>query len=298
MSTIEDSAQTGVPYVPDRVEVVGRRLKMEYVGMGSVFVVIALVIFGNLTEWSQIAAGTAFSFFLFLGLKKKTRDHLVTSLLMFAAAAMAREAVALAHWALPLMAFGALVWALEGYMEKRQSRIWVLPFAFIPWVMVDPSWVLGLVYLVVYLAHPWTERPGLRRKLAIVVGAAIVLAAVTFAIRGDPDSFRGVTRLPLDTFTIVLLLVVGLPALYGLVAYWSNLALPRKWNAVIFGLLAPWDLRLAAIFAVPATVVLAATLFQQSIDSDRLRPILKHAEWYFFWVVLAVAIWAGVERFA
>ena len=41
-----------------------------------------------------------------------------------------------------------------------------------------------------------------------------------------------------------------------------------------------------------AAVLLAATVFRHSIDSDRARPFFKHAEWHFFYVVLALAIWA------
>ena len=29
-----------------------------------------------------------------------------------------------------------------------------------------------------------------------------------------------------------------------------------------------------------------------SIDWDRARPFVKHAEWHFFYIVLAVAVWA------
>ena len=45
-----------------------------------------------------------------------------------------------------------------------------------------------------------------------------------------------------------------------------------------------------------AAILLAATVFRQSIDSPRVRPAFKHAEWYFFWVVLAVAVWAIAGR--
>ena len=36
-------------------------------------------------------------------------------------------------------------------------------------------------------------------------------------------------------------------------------------------------------------MLLAATVFRQSVDSERLRPFVKYAEWHFFYLVLAVA---------
>ncbi len=58
-------------YEPGPVERYGRRLKMEYIGMASVFVVIALLIYGG-SPWLRTVVATTGSFFLFLGLKKKT----------------------------------------------------------------------------------------------------------------------------------------------------------------------------------------------------------------------------------
>ncbi|MCJ7753750.1 MAG: hypothetical protein MUP13_04235, partial [Thermoanaerobaculales bacterium] len=63
-----------INYTRGPVEVRGRRLKMEYIGMASVFTVIAFLIYGG-RPWSVSIPATLGSFFLFLGLKKKNRDH-------------------------------------------------------------------------------------------------------------------------------------------------------------------------------------------------------------------------------
>ena len=39
-----------------------------------------------------------------------------------------------------------------------------------------------------------------------------------------------------------------------------------------------------------------ATIFRIGIDSDRLRPYTKHAEWYSFLLVFAAAMWVVVYR--
>jgi hypothetical protein len=69
------------------------------------------------------------------------------------------------------------------------------------------------------------------------------------------------------------------------------LARPHRVNAILFGVLAAFDARIVALFGMAAMVVYAATIFRHGIDSDRLRPLTKHAEWYFFPVVFAVALW-------
>jgi hypothetical protein len=283
------------PYVAGPVERFGRRMKMEYVGMASVYAVVALLFFGALAPWSQLAA-TAGTFFLFLGLKKKTRDHLCGSFLLFAAAAVARQPLALAEWAVPYLLFGACVYAMEGYLEKRRGRIYWLPLFLGLWSATDSSWLLGLIFVAFYLADPRAERPGLRRRLAAlaavsaavgVLGALSRTRAVAAALWPLPES-----RLPLDFPQTILLLAIGIPALACLVVYWRRLAWPHRLNTLFFGVLAPWDGRFAALFGMVAAVLLAATVFRQSIDSSRLRPAFKHAEWYFFWLVLAVAVWA------
>ena len=52
----------------------------------------------------------------------------------------------------------------------------------------------------------------------------------------------------------------------------------------------------AALAAMVAAVALTATVFRLSIDSDRLRPWFKHAEWHYFWYVFAIALWALAVR--
>lgn len=72
-------------YVPGPLERFGRKLKVEYLGMASVYSIIALLYFGDLASWYETLLATLGAFFLFLGLKKKTEDHLVGSLVLFAA---------------------------------------------------------------------------------------------------------------------------------------------------------------------------------------------------------------------
>ena len=87
---------------------------------------------------------------------------------------------------------------------------------------------------------------------------------------------------------------IALVVVVVLASYWRRLILPHRINPLIFAALAPWDIRLTAMFGMSAAVLLAATVFRHSIDSDRARPFFKHAEWHFFWWVLALAVWAVV----
>jgi hypothetical protein len=75
-------------------------------------------------------------------------------------------------------------------------------------------------------------------------------------------------------------------------AYWGRLIAPHRINPLLFAVLAPWDIRLSAAFGMVGAVVMAATVFRHSIDSERLRPFFKHAEWHFFYLVLVLALWA------
>ncbi len=96
-------------YAQDWMERTGRKLKMEYVGMGSVFTVIFKTAFVNLPRASQSAIATIGTLFLFMGLKKKTRDHISCSLLLFLAAALAGPGVTTGVWFVPYVLFGACV---------------------------------------------------------------------------------------------------------------------------------------------------------------------------------------------
>ena len=52
----------------------------------------------------------------------------------------------------------------------------------------------------------------------------------------------------------------------------------------------PLDERLIAMFGMAGAIVLAATVFRQSADSDRWRGAFRHAEWYFFPAILVVSV--------
>jgi len=151
-------------YEPGPVEVYGRRLKMEYVGMASVFVVIAVLIFGG-SPWLRTITATAASFFLFLGLKKKNRDHLMCSMHLFGAAVLARPAVFEANWALPLLLFGATVFSAERYLEKKPQQVAFLPLILGAWAWLDGLWPLGLAYSAAYILCPRSDREGATRIL-------------------------------------------------------------------------------------------------------------------------------------
>lgn len=298
MTTVEPPAAPSFEYVPDRVEKIGRRLKMEYFGMTSVFVVIATLFYGDLASVGQTLLATGAIYFLFQGLKKKTRDHLVASFLMFTAAAVGYPAVASAGWGLPFLCFAVCFWAGEGFIEGRRTRIYLVPatFGIWAWFAADPAWLLGLLFFAMYLANPWPVE--LRRRLTAMAALSVVVAFGIGLFRSGLGAFETAGRMPLAMGHFWLLALIGLPTVLGLAFYWNRLEPSRKWNAVICGLLAPWDVRLLAIFALPATIVLAATMFRQSADSPRIRNIFKHTEWYFFWVVLVVAIWGGIRYFA
>jgi hypothetical protein len=92
-------------------------------------------------------------------------------------------------------------------------------------------------------------------------------------------------------------LLVAIPTLASLIRFRDQLAAPRRWNFLLFAVLAPWDVRLLAAFGVPATIVLAATVFRKAADSRRIRFFLKHAEWTYHWLVFFAAVWILV-RFA
>lgn len=281
-------------YEPGPVEVYGRRFKMEYIGMASVFTVIATLFYGG-EPWTRSIVATFGSFFLFLGLKKKNRDHIMCSLLLFLAAALARPAV-LADWSVPVLLFGATVFSLERYIEKRPQQVYGLPVILAIWAWFDGFWLFGLLYAASYLFYPRSDRPGARKKLNRTVPAAAVAGGILTAVRlfgPDPTlDYWPSARLQLSTASLVFTACVIVAVLVVLVAYWQRLIEPHRVNPLVFAALAPWDIRLAALFGMAAAVLLAATVFRHSIDWVRARPFVKHAEWHFFYVVLAVAVWA------
>jgi hypothetical protein len=282
-------------YEPGPVEVYGRRLKMEYIGMASVFTVIATLIYDG-QPWQRSLVATLGSFFLFLGLKKKNRDHLMCSMLLFAAALIARPAVLTADWALSLMLFGATVFSLERYLEKRPQQVYGLPVVFAIWGWFNAFWLLALAFAVMYLFYPRDDRPGARKILFRALPIAAAAGAVTTAVRmlaaPPAGGYWPSARVPHDSTTLLVAAVAIVAVLAVTFAYWGRLIAPHRINPLLFAVLAPWDIRLSAAFGMVGAVVMAATVFRHSIDSERLRPFFKHAEWHFFYLVLVLALWA------
>jgi hypothetical protein len=282
-------------YVKTPVERLGRKMKLEYIGMTSVYLIIGLLIFGTAPTWHDFLFGVTGAFLLFLGIKKKTRDHLSGSLLLFAATILARGAVLDAGWSLSFLAFASCICAMEGYLEKRQEQSLALPGIFLPWSFLDLSWIPALGFVAAYLLYPWTERPGLRRRLVWIVGLSAILAAGGTALGfGTAPAFEvlGTGRLPLDTTQQLLFLGMGVPTLLCLIAYWKRLIPTHRLNTIVFAAMAPFDERLLAMFGMVAAVTLSATAFRHSIDMASLRPFFKHTEWFYFLLVSAIALWA------
>jgi hypothetical protein len=287
-------------YVPGPVERFGRKLKVEYLGMASVYSIIALLFFGDFASWHKMILATVGAFFLFLGLKKKTEDHLMGSLVLFAAVSVAQASVLASEWVVPYLLFGFTAFIMEGYRERRPTRIYALPVLFLGWSAADSSWWLGLVFSAWYLSFPRTERPHLRRHLCYLVILGLLLGFAGRALfDGSIGSWFRVFpqgHAPIACSSLVGLVTMGIPTLLCLAVYWKKLMAPHRWNTVLFAFLAPWDGRLAALFAMVAAVLLCATVFRDSADSPKMRPFLKHAEWHYFWYVFVLAVWAYLSR--
>ena len=282
-------------YEPGPVEVYGRRLKMEYVGMASVFVVIAVLIFGG-SPWLGTGAATAASFFLFLGLKKKNRDHLMCSMHLFGAALLARPAVFEANWALPLLFFGATVFSAERYLEKKPQQVAFLPLIIGAWAWLDGLWILGLGYSAAYMLCPRSDREGATTILvrSVIAGAAVglIVTAIRLLGPGAPEGYWFGARIAPERWLLLVVAGLVIAVLVVITAYSRRLIVPHKINPLLFAALAPWDIRLTAMFAMVAAVLFSASIFKLSIDSDRIRPYIWHAEWHYFYLMLALAIWA------
>lgn len=292
--------QPFMPYVPGPVERFGRRIKVEYLGMASVYSIIALLFFGDFSSWYKTILATLGAFFLFLGLKKKTEDHLVGSLVLFAAVSIAQGPIRFSEWVVPYLLFGLAVFIMEGYRERRPTRIYALPALFLGWSLADSSWWLGLVYAALYLAFPRAEKPHLRRHLAYMVILGLLLGfsahAIVYGAIGSSFRFFPPGHVALDRTGLEVLVALGVPTLLCLGVYWKKLLAPHRWNTLLFACLAPWDGRLAALFGMVAAVLLCATVFRDSVDSPNMRPFFKHFEWHYFWYVFAVALWAILSR--
>lgn len=288
-------------YQPDIFEIYGRRLKIEYLGMASVYTIIALYFFGGLPSLSLSITAMMGSFFLFLGIKKKTKDHFSGSLILFLSVAIGWVPVLITGWALQYLMFGFTVFAMEGYLEKRQYRIYLLPLLFFFWAYNDISWFLGFVFAAMYLTYPWSEKPGLRRRLLILIIISFVIGLLTSLIRYNYTeayplwSFQhGVLSVwPFSGYFLILMYILTLVCL---IKFLPESVMPHRLNIIIFCAVSGLDARLTAVFAMVATVFMSATMFRKSIYSDRLRPYFKHAEWYYFWIVFIVALYVIFKR--
>jgi hypothetical protein len=213
---------------------------------------------------------------------------------------VAQAPVGVSEWVVPYLLFGLTVFIMEGYRERRPTRIYALPALFLGWSFADSSWGLGVVFTAWYLGFPRIDRPHLRRHLGYLLILSLVLGLATQALFPGPfwASFRCFPQdqVPLDCRTIEALAAMGIPTLMCLVVYWNKLMAPHRWNTLIFAFLAPWDGRLAALFAMVGAVLLCATVFRDSVDSSNLRPFFKHFEWHYFWYVFGLAVWAYLNR--
>ena len=287
-------------YVRGPVERFGRKLKIEYLGMASVYSIIALLYFGDLASWYETLLATLGAFFLFLGLKKKTEDHIMGSLVLFAAVSVAQVPILVSKWVVPYMLFGIAVFVMEGYRERRPTRIYALPALFLGWSLADSSWWLGVVFSTMYLAFPRAEKPQFRRYLSYILiagfllgfaGHALVDRSILSALQFHPDGHVSMGRLDVE-----MVAAIGIPALLCLALYWKKLMAPHRWNTLIFAGLALWDGPFAALFAMVAAILLCATVFRDSADSPTFRPFFKHFEWHYFWYVFAFGVWAYLNR--
>jgi len=289
------------PYKPDLFEVYGRKLKIEYLGMASVYAIIAIFFFGGFPSLSRSIIAMLGSFFLFLGLKKKTKDHFSGSLILFSSVAVACGPVIAAGWEIPYFLFGFAVFAMEGYLEKRQYRIYLLPVLFFFRAYTDASRFLGIVFVAIYLTHPWAEKPGLRRRLSLIVIASFIIGIATWIVRyrtTDGYSLCPLHQdlLPMNALSLGFLALMVVLTIICLIVFFRRSVMPHRLNSILFCALSPFDGRLATIFAMTAAVIISATLCWNSIYSDRKRPFFKHAEWYYFWIVFAVAIYICLKR--
>ncbi len=287
-------------YVPGPVERFGRKLKVEYLGMASVYSIIALLFFGGFASWYKMILATMGAFFLFLGLKKKTEDHLAGSLVLFAAVSVAQGPIGVSEWVVPYLLFGLAVFIMEGYRERRPTRIYALPALFLGWSLADSSWWLGLMFAAMYLAFPRTEKPHLGRHLCYMLILGVLLSFSAHALfHGSIRSsfqFFPQGQVPLAFSTKGALAAMGIPTLLCLAVNWNRLMAPHRWNTLLFAFLALWDGRLAALFGMVAAVLLCATVFRDSVNSPNMRPFFKHFEWHYFWCVFVIAVWVYLNR--
>jgi hypothetical protein len=161
---------------------------------------------------------------------------------------------------------------------------------------ISAWWGLGLAFVAAYLLEPRSEVPGIRKRLAgiVAVSAAVAMIAAAYFRSWHVESLSTLSAPSGELLALYVLIAVASVACLGF--YWRRLAWPHRVNAILFGLLAPFDARVVALFGMAATVLLSATIFRHGIDSDRWRPLTKHAEWYFFPIVFVVALWTVFGR--
>jgi hypothetical protein len=262
--------QVVTEYVAAPVERFGRRFKLEYVGMVSVYVIISLFVFRGLPNWLYIFLTALGALMFFLGLKKKTRDHLSGSLVMLAACWLASPAVVRLEWAVPFLLFACCICVMEAYVELHPGEIFVLPAVFLVWGWFGVAWAPALLFVAVYLTDPREKTPGLRRKLVWLFSGAIVAPWIGFLLSrggrlGDLGSLLP-SRIPLSPEHLVGLAIFGVPVLVCVALYWRRLIRPHRINPLLFALLAPWDVRVARMFAMIGAGRLTKSVFRFSID--------------------------------
>ncbi|MCW8984138.1 MAG: hypothetical protein OQK55_02265, partial [Thermoanaerobaculales bacterium] len=155
-------------------------------------------------------------------------------------------------------------------------------------------------YTAAYILCPRNDRPGATRILvrSVIGGAAagLIVMAVRLLGTSSPTGYWFGARIAPVNWLLVVVAAVIIAVLIVIAVYSRRLIVPHKINPLLFAALAPWDIRLTAMFAMVAAVLFSASIFKLSIDSDRIRPYIWHAEWHYFYLVFALAIWAVFIR--
>jgi len=299
-------------HTPDAVEKVGRRLKMEYFGMASGFFVIFCLFrlappaaYEPLAGWSAgwlpapllepgavgraLLATLAF-FELFLAVKKKTKDHICASFLLLATALVVREGVAGPGAAVALACLGFLLAAMEGSIEKRRGRVFIMPVLLWIWAQAHPTFLLGLAVPLLYLP-PAPERHVNRMRIAALWATSALACCLNpagFAVY--PAAARALSGSGvLAVGPPIPAAAIGLPVLALALLLW-RLLLPVHRGLLFLAAAAAFIPASELLFVCLVAVSLSGSVFRNSIRFDAVRPLFKRAEWYYFWVILAVAL--------
>ena len=198
-----------------------------------------------------------------------------------------------------MMLFGATVFSVERYLEKKPQQVAFLPVILGFWAWFDGFWPLGLVYSAIYILCPRTDRPGATKILVrSVIGGAVaglIVTVIRLLVLAPPAGYWVANRIAPTGWLLAAVAVLIVGVLIVITFYHHNLIVPHGINPLLFAALAPWDIRLTAMFAMVAAVLLSASIFKLSIDSDRIRPYIWHAEWHYFYLITGVAIWVVVR---